>query len=107
MIQINIPMPENCYDCPFSDDSGDYPYCWVLHQNRGYTFDRRKRKFPNCPLQVVKQEEKKDDYKDICRVLFNRCRAVGSCNGQLCIFCGLKAKCEEMKTSEGVTHDNV
>ena len=44
MIQINIPMPNNCYDCPFSDDSGDYhPYCWVIHQNRGYSFDRRTK----------------------------------------------------------------
>ena len=100
MIQINIPMPGNCYDCPFSDDSGDYPYCWVLHQNRGYSFDRRIKRFPNCPLKPV--EEKKEDtseiakLKDMCRVLFNRCRAVGSGNGALCVFCGLRCDCDAM-----------
>lgn len=55
MIQIDIPMPKNCYDCPFSDDSGDYPYCWVLHQNRGYSFDRRTKRFPNCPLKPAEE----------------------------------------------------
>ena len=53
MIQIDIKMPNCCYDCPFSDDSGDYPYCWVLHQNRGYRFDRKTKRFPNCPLKEV------------------------------------------------------
>ena len=98
MIQIDIPMPENCYECPFSDDSGDYPYCWVLHQNRGYSFDRRRKKFPNCPLKTVDKQpvEETEKLKDMCRVLFNRCRAVGSGNGALCLFCGMRDKCEEM-----------
>ena len=94
MIQIDLPMPTNCYDCKFSDDSGDYPYCWVLHQNRGYSFDRRTKRFPNCPLKPV--EEKKDETHDMLRVLFNRCRAVGSGDGALCFFCGLRDKCDEM-----------
>ena len=103
MIQINIPMPNNCCDCPFSDDSGDYPYCWVLHQNRGYTFDRRTKRFPNCPLKAV--EEKKEDtetykLKNICRVLFNRCKVVGSAGGAMCIWCGIRKECEEMSSSK-------
>lgn len=100
MIQIDIPMPGNCYDCPFSDDSGDYPYCWVLHQNRGYSFDRRTKRFPNCPLKPV-DEQKADEsetakLKNMCRVLFNRCRAFGSADGAMCVFCGIKDECREM-----------
>ena len=99
MIQIDMPMPENCYECPFSDYSGDYPYCWVLHQNRGYTFDRRTKRFPNCPLNPVeeqKEDTETDRLKNMCRVLFNRCRATGSFDGQMCVFCGMKKECEEM-----------
>jgi len=103
MIQLDIPMPDCCYDCPFSDDSGDYPYCRALRQNRGYSFDTRKKRFPNCPLKPVeehKETENKSDetdkLKDLCRILFNRCRAVGSSNGVMCVFCGMKDECEKM-----------
>ena len=51
MIQIDMPMPNCCYNCCFSDDNGDYPYCLVLGQSRGYTFDTRTKRFPNCPLK--------------------------------------------------------
>ena len=100
MIQIDMPMPGNCYDCPFSDDSGDYPYCLALHQNRGYNFDIRTKRFPNCPLKPL-EEQKADEsetakLKDMCRVLFNRCRAVGSFDGAMCVFCGMKDECREM-----------
>lgn len=98
MIQINIKMPNCCYDCPFSDDSGDYPYCWVLHQNRGYKFDRKTKRFPNCPLIEADSSEHDGEMarqKDMCRVLFNRCRAVMSCDGALCVFCGMRKECEE------------
>lgn len=100
MIQIDMKMPEVCGDCPFSDDSGDYPYCWVLHQNRGYSFDRRTKRFPNCPLKSVDKpkadESETAKLKDMCRVLFNRCRAVGSAGGAMCVFCGMKEECKEM-----------
>ena len=39
-----------------------------------------------------------DRYKDICRIMFNRCRATGSCNGALCPHCGLKAECDRLHT---------
>lgn len=99
MIQIDLPMPTNCYDCKFSDDSGDYPYCWVLHQNRGYSFDRRMKRFPNCPLKPAEkpeEDDEKDKLKKLCRVLFNRCRVVGSGDGVLCGFCGMRTECDEM-----------
>lgn len=98
MIQINIKMPNRCYDCPFSDDSGDYPYCWALHQARGYNFDRKTKRFPNCPLREANGSEHDGEMarqKDMCRVLFNRCRAVMSCGGAMCVFCGIRKECEE------------
>ena len=99
MVLLDIEMPKCCNDCPLSDDSGDYPFCWALQQNRGYRFDQKTKRFPNCPLKPI--EEKKEDseidkLKDMCRVLFNRCRAYGSCNGQMCVFCGMRTACDEM-----------
>lgn len=99
MVLLDIEMPKCCYDCPLSDDSGDYPFCWALQQNRGYKFDTKTKRFPNCPLKPL--EEKKEDsetdkLKDMCRVLFNRCRAVGSNNGLMCVFCGMRTACDEM-----------
>ena len=100
MIQIDIPMPKVCDDCPFMDeDHGDYPYCVALGQNRGYTFRIREKRFPNCPLKPIeeqKEDTETDKLKNLCRVLFNRCRAVGSFDGQMCVFCGMKQECEEM-----------
>jgi len=100
MIQINIQMPQSCFDCPFSDDGRDYPYCWALHQDRGYSFDRSTKRFPNCPLKPVEERKEApsetDKLKDLCRVLFNRCRAIGSFDGMLCIRCGMKQDCDEM-----------
>jgi len=98
MIQINMQMPESCGTCKFMDDSGDYPLCRVLLQSRGYRFDVFTKRFPNCPLMPV-EEQKEDNetekLKNMCRVLFNRCRAVGSENGTMCIFCGMRKECEE------------
>lgn len=101
MIQIEMPMPNTCGDCPFMDECrGDYPYCTVLQQNRGYTFDVHKKRFPNCPLKPVEKpkESETDKLKNLCRVLFNRCKAVGSCNGAMCVFCGMKTECNEMSS---------
>lgn len=99
MIQIDIPMPNNCYECKFSDDSGDYPYCWVLHQNRGYKFDRKEKRFPNCPLKEAEQEDKDiSRYKELLRILFNRCMVTGSGDGVLCLWCGMKDECDGMRS---------
>ena len=100
MIQIDMKMPEVCADCKFSDiGENEYPFCLVLRQHRGYVFDTKKKKFPNCPLKPVeeqKEDTETDKLKNMCRVLFNRCRAVGSGGGALCIFCGMKNECESM-----------
>ena len=100
MIQIDMEMPKVCADCRFVDiGENEYPFCLVLRQHRGYVFDTSKKRFPNCPLMPV-EEQKEDNetekLKNMCRVLFNRCRAVGSGDGTMCIFCGMKKECEEM-----------
>lgn len=103
MIQINMDVPKTCGECRFADyTSREYPFCTVLQQDRGYPFDVNKKKFPNCPIHAV--EEQKDDSKEaklknICRVMFNRCKAVGSAQGAMCIWCGLKEECEEMSST--------
>ena len=51
MIQIDMQMPTVCGECPFLDESGDYPYCIVLQESRGYTFRIREKRFKNCPLK--------------------------------------------------------
>ena len=101
MIQIDMQMPETCGACKFMDDSGDYPFCRVLSENRGYKFDVFTKRFQNCPLKPV-DEQKKDaeteKLKNMCRVLFNRCKVVGSAGGAMCIWCGIRKECEEMST---------
>lgn len=101
MIQIDMKMPEVCGDCPFADyTTREYPFCTVLQADRGYPFDVNKKKFPNCPLKSVEKpksdESETAKLKDMCRVLFNRCRAFGSANGAMCVFCGMKEECKEM-----------
>lgn len=52
MIQIDIPMPTCCYECFALDDSGDYPFCLISQDVRGYTFNVRRRRMPTCPLKA-------------------------------------------------------
>lgn len=101
MIQIDMKMPEVCGECPFADyTTREYPFCTVLQADRGYPFDVNKKKFPNCPLKPAEElkayEIETANLKDMCRVLFNRCRAVGSAGGATCVFCGMKEECKEM-----------
>ena len=87
MIQIDMPMPKVCDDCPFMDeDHGDYPYCIALGQNRGYTFRIREKRFPNCPLKSVeeqKEDTETDKLKNMCRVFSTdavlQVRLMGKC----------------------------
>ncbi len=102
MIQIDMEMPSCCYECKFMDDSGDYPYCRALQENRGYLFDTRAKRFPNCPLKEVdnsKYEEEMQKRRELCRVLFNRCRVVGSAGGAMCLWCGIRKECEAEHTA--------
>lgn len=61
MIQIDIPMPESCAECPLKtvdeDMYGDYFYCCpvikaVIRGNK-----RHKKRFRHCPLKEVKENK--------------------------------------------------
>ena len=46
-------MPKTCADCWALDDSGDYPYCLITQEQRGYTFRTREQRMGKCPLVEV------------------------------------------------------
>ena len=48
------------------------------------------------PVEPVEAVEKNVEYKDMLKVLFNRCLALSS--GQLCIFCGLRNECSQYRS---------
>lgn len=50
MIRLDIQMPRCCDDCFALDDNGDYPTCHITHTSRGYTFNTREKRMPDCPL---------------------------------------------------------
>lgn len=43
-------MPADCNNCPFFDDDGDYPTCRVTSHSRGYNWNPRGQRMPDCPL---------------------------------------------------------
>ena len=57
MICIDKPMPKCCDECFALDDNGDYPFCLISQEQRGYTFPIREKRMPNCPL--IEREFKK------------------------------------------------
>lgn len=50
MIQINKSMPNCCNECFAFDDNGDYPFCLITRHSRGYRFNVRANRMPDCPL---------------------------------------------------------
>lgn len=52
VVVIEMEMPQCCGECPLLDDSGDYDCCVVTHEQRGYTFEKYKRRMDKCPLRV-------------------------------------------------------
>lgn len=52
MIKIDIQMPTCCDECFALDEHGDYPFCLISHDQRGYTFNTHKNKMPTCPLKA-------------------------------------------------------
>ena len=47
MIQIDMPMPENCQECPMYDEYGE---CLYLG-----TFAAQYGRLPDCPLREVEE----------------------------------------------------
>ena len=56
MIYIDMDMPTCCNRCFALDDSGDYPYCLISCKSRGYTFNTRSERMPDCPLKEVNKD---------------------------------------------------
>ena len=59
MIQIDMKIPECCDQCFALDDTGDYPYCMISHDSRGYTFPIFEKRMESCPLkeQAITHEQ--------------------------------------------------
>lgn len=59
-----IDMPTCCDECFALDDNGDYPFCIITQEQRGYTFNTREQKMDRCPLQQMpeKSHTGKSDY---------------------------------------------
>ena len=47
-------MPKYCDDCWALDDNGDYPLCLITSHSRGYNFNTREKRMPDCPLVEIK-----------------------------------------------------
>ena len=54
MIQIDIALPKCCDECFALDDHGDYPFCLISQDQKGYNFKTREMRMPSCPLKEVK-----------------------------------------------------
>ncbi len=46
-----IDMPRCCDECFALDDNGDYPFCLITQEQRGYTFRTRELRMDKCPLK--------------------------------------------------------
>ena len=53
MIKIDIDMPECCDKCFALDERGDYPFCLISQDSRGYNFNIREQRMPSCPLMPL------------------------------------------------------
>ena len=49
----NVEMPACCDKCFALDDHGDYPYCLITGDWRGYKFRTREKRMDTCPLIKV------------------------------------------------------
>lgn len=51
-----LDMPNTCSECLFLDDNGDYPFCTVTGERRGYNFRTRELKMVKCPLKECPED---------------------------------------------------
>lgn len=51
MIEIDMKLPSCCDECFAFDDYGDYPYCRISQDQRGYTFNKLESRMPSCPMK--------------------------------------------------------
>lgn len=55
-------MPSCCDERFGLDDRGDYPFCLITQEQRGYTFRTREQKMDKCPLKD--QPKKREIFKN-------------------------------------------
>ena len=60
---LTIDMPNCCGECFALDDSGDYPFCLITQEQRGYTFKIREQKMDKCPLKSVPEKRPQPQYQ--------------------------------------------
>lgn len=63
MIAIDMKMPKCCDECFALDDHGDYPFCLISQDQRGYTFNTKEKRMPTCPLKA--QEARVMTWQDV------------------------------------------
>ena len=51
-----IDMPNCCDECFALDDNGDYPFCLITHEQRGYNFRTREQKMSKCPFRPMPEK---------------------------------------------------
>ena len=70
MIAIDMEMPACCDDCWALDDNGDYPFCLITQETRGYNFRTREKRMDKCPLIEVDRrlESEIKVYQYICEL---------------------------------------
>lgn len=49
-------MPKCCAECFALDDNGDYPFCLITQEQRGYTFRTREQKMDRCPFKPLPEK---------------------------------------------------
>ena len=75
MIQIDIKMPKCCDECFALDDYGDYPFCLISQDQRGYTFNTKEKRMPTCPLKAQEPIEARLHLCDSCKKQYPECDA--------------------------------
>lgn len=65
-------MPKDCNNCKFFNDNYDYPTCSVTDHSRGYNWNPRGQRMPDCPLVEVPKHGRLIDADELCEALIKR-----------------------------------
>ena len=68
-----IDMPSCCDECFALDDNGDYPFCIITQEQRGYNFRTREQKMDRCPLKPAPELQYKQHDNDDWIIGYNNC----------------------------------
>lgn len=73
-----IDMPICCDECFALDDNGDYPFCLITQEQRGYTFRTREQKMDRCPLKPMPKKIDVPDYDNTVKAKNENAYEVGA-----------------------------